>query len=164
MKPEIAASAWIAENATVRGSVKIGDEVSIWYGAVVRAEGPAVVIGEGSNVQDNCVIHTDPRHEVHIGKGVTIGHNATVHGCTIGDHTLIGMGAVVLNGARIGRDCLIGAGALVTQNMVIPDGSLAFGSPARVVRPLREDELSFLRANAQHYIDIAKEYRTGAFG
>lgn len=163
MKPVIAESAWIAENATVRGSVTIREDVSIWFGAVVRAEGPAVVIGKGSNVQDNCVIHTDPSHEVHIGEGVTIGHNATVHGCTVGDHTLIGMGAVILNGAKIGRDCLIGAGALVTQNMVIPDGSLAFGSPARVVRPLREEEKVFLRKNARHYIDIAARYKAGEF-
>lgn len=156
-------SAWIAENATVKGTVTIGEDCSVWYGAVIRSEGTPVVVGNRSNVQDNSVIHTDPGHEVHIGEGVTIGHNATIHGCTIGDNTLVGMEAAVLNGAVVGKNCLIGAGALVTENMVVPDGSLVVGVPGKVRRPLTEDEIAHNRVNADHYVEISKRYAAGEF-
>lgn len=157
-------SAWVADTATVKGYVTIAGNCGIWFGAVVRAEAGTVMIGRNSNVQDNSVVHTDPGHNVVIGDGVTIGHNATIHGCEIGDNTLIGMGAIVLNGAKIGRSCLIGAGSLVTEHTVIPDGSLAFGSPAKVQRPLTEEEIRSLTANAMHYVDIAGKYKAGLFG
>lgn len=159
----IGKTTWVAENAIVKGTVTIGEDCSIWYGAVVRSEGTAVVIGDRSNVQDNSVIHTDPGHEVHIGAGVTIGHNATIHGCAIGDNSLIGMEAAVLNGAVVGRDCLIGAGALVTEGMIVPDGSLVVGVPGKVRRALTLDEIRHNRENADHYVAISKRYAAGEF-
>lgn len=159
----IGKSTWVAENATVKGSVTIGEDCSVWYGAVIRSEGTAVVIGDSSNVQDNSVVHTDPGHEVHIGRGVTIGHNATIHGCSIGDNSLIGMEAAVLNGAVIGRDCLIGAGALVPENMVVPDGSLVVGVPGKIRRSLSEEEIAHNRENAEHYVAISRRYAAGEF-
>lgn len=159
----IGETTWVADNATIKGSVTIGSDCSIWYGAVIRSEGTAVVIGDRSNVQDNCVVHTDPGHEVHIGEGVTIGHNATIHGCTIGNNTLVGMEAAVLNGAVVGKDCLIGAGALVTENMIVPDGSLVVGVPGKIKRPLTADEIEHNRVNADHYVEISRRYAAGEF-
>lgn len=159
----IGKTTWVAENATIKGTVTIGEDCSIWYGAVIRSEGASVVIGDRSNVQDNSVIHTDPGHEVHIGRGVTIGHNATIHGCTIGDNALIGMEAAVLNGAVVGRDCLIGAGTLVTEGMIVPDGSLVVGVPGKIRRPLTPDEIHHNRENADHYVAISKRYAAGEF-
>ena len=123
---------YIAEGAIVKGNVKLGKDASVWY--------HATILGDGTNIQDNVVVHTENTHPVTIGNGVTIGHSAVVHGCMIGDNSLIGMGAIVLNGAVIGKDCIIGAGALVTQNTHIPDGSLAFGNPAKVIRQVTEEE------------------------
>ena len=158
MKPVIHESAFVAENATVRGSVTIGPEAGIYFGAVLRAETAPITVGEGANIQDNCVLHTDAGFPIRIGRGCTIGHGAILHGCTIGDNTLVGMGAIVLNGAKIGRDCIIGAGALVPQGMEIPDGSLAFGSPAKVRRALTEEEVRSNRAAAEFYCREAAEY------
>ena len=134
---------YIAEGAIVKGNVKLGKDASVWY--------------HGTNIQDNVVVHTENTHPVTIGNGVTIGHSAVVHGCMIGDNSLIGMGAIVLNGAVIGKDCIIGAGALVTQNTHIPDGSLAFGNPAKVIRQVTEEEKAANRANALKYVNEAKE-------
>lgn len=159
----IGKNTWVAENATVKGSVAIGEDCSIWFGAVVRSEGTEVVIGDRSNIQDNSVVHTDPGHAVRIGEGVTIGHNATIHGCTIGDNSLVGMEAAVLNGAVIGRDCLIGAGALVPEGMIVPDGSLVVGVPGKVRRALRPEEIEHNKANADHYVEISKRYAAGEF-
>ena len=142
MKPVIHESAFVAENATVRGSVTIGPEAGIYFGAVLRAETAPITVGEGANIQDNCVVHADPGFPAVIGRDCTVGHAAILHGCTIGDNTLVGMGAIVLNGAAVGRDCIIAAGALVTQGAVIPDGSMVMGAPARVRRPLTPEEIA----------------------
>ena len=142
MKPVIHESAFVAENATVRGSVTIGPEAGIYFGAVLRAETAPITVGEGANIQDNCIVHADPGFPAVIGRDCTVGHAAILHGCTIGDNTLVGMGAIVLNGAVVGRDCIVAAGALVTQGAVIPDGSMVMGAPARVRRPLTPEEIA----------------------
>ena len=149
---DIKGKAWVAEGAAVIGNVTVGDESSIWYNAVVRGDLAPITIGCGSNVQDGVVIHADVDCPCHIGNSVTIGHNATIHGCTIGHNTVVGMGSIVLNGARIGEDCIIGAGSLVTQGMEIPDGMLAYGSPAKVIRPLTEEEKNQNQTNAITYM------------
>ena len=156
--PQIHPDAFIAPDACVYGDVTIGKDCSIWFHAVVRAEDSSIVIGVGSNVQDNCVVHVDAGHSVEIGDFVTIGHGAIVHGCKVGDNTLIGMGAIVLNGAVIGKNCVIGAGALVTQNTVIPDNSLVIGSPAKVLRQVKPEEAASSRVNAGHYIEAGEKY------
>ncbi len=146
-------SAFIAPSADVLGNVTVGEDCSVWYHATIRGDRGSVVIGKGSNVQDNCVIHMDDGLEVRIGEYVTIGHSAIVHGAVIGDESLIGMGAILMNGCEIGRQCVIGAGALVTQNTKIPDGSLVVGSPAKVVRQLTEEEKAHFRENALSYVE-----------
>ena len=157
MKPVIHETAFVADNATVRGSVTLGANSSVFFGAVLRGDRAPITIGSGTNIQDNCVVHVDYDYPVVVGQNVTVGHSAILHGCTVGDNTLIGMGAIVLNGARIGKNCIIGAGALVTQGTDIPDGSLAFGSPAKVVRALTADEIEENHRNAMHYVEIARE-------
>lgn len=156
-------SVFLAEGSIVIGDVTIKENSSIWFHAVVRAERDTIEIGAGSNIQDNCVVHVDKGHPVKIGDGVTIGHGAIIHGCSIGDNTLIGMGAVIMNGAKIGKNCIIAAGALVTQNTVIEDGSMVLGSPGKVRRKLDETEIEHNRKNALMYVDEAKEYRQGLF-
>jgi len=152
---------WVAENAQVMGKVVLNSGVGIWFGAVLRGDNDPIVIGEGSNIQDNTVIHTDIGYPVTIGKGCTIGHTAIIHGCTIGDNSLIGMGAKVLDGAVIGNNCLIGAGALVTEGKVIPDGSLVVGMPAKVIRTLDADAIKLLRQSAEHYRENMYRFRGG---
>lgn len=149
---------YIAPDADVVGNVEIEEGASIWYHAVVRADTDAVRIGKDSNIQDGVVVHTDLTHPVIIGDRVTVGHNAILHGCVIGDETMVGMGSIVLNGAVIGKNCTIGAGAIVTQNQVIPDGMLAFGSPAKVIRPLSEEEKEFNRYAANEYLELRIEH------
>ena len=149
--PVIDKSAFVAKNATVMGDVILKEETSVYFGAVLRAEEATITIGRGTNIQDNCVLHVDEGAPLTIGRDCTIGHGAILHGCTIGDNTLVGMGAIVLNNAVIGRDCLIAAGALVTQGAVIPDGSLVIGSPAKVKRPMTEAEIAGNRDSAEHY-------------
>lgn len=151
---------FLAPGSYVGGDVTLGNQIGIWYNAVVRGDSGPIEIGDESNVQDNCTIHTDPGHKVVIGKGVTIGHNAIVHGCTIGDNSVIGMGSILLNGAVVGKNCIIGAGALVTGKTKIPDNSMAFGNPAKVIRPLREEEVEANRENAKHYVNLLKEQLT----
>lgn len=158
MKPVIHETAFVADNATVRGNVTIGEGAGIYFGAVLRAETDPITIGPGSNIQDNCVLHADPGFPTSVGRDCTVGHAAILHGCTIGDNTLIGMGAILLNGARVGRDCIVGAGALVPQGMEIPDGSLAFGSPAKVRRAMTTEEIESNRAAAAFYCREAEEY------
>lgn len=157
-QPVISPSALLAPDAVVCGDVTIGENCSLWFHAVLRAESAAIRMGDGSNIQDNCVVHVDPGYGVDIGTHVTIGHGAILHGCTVGEGTLIGMGSTILNGARIGKGCLIGAGSLVTQNAVIPDGMLAFGRPARVVRPLTEEEKAQNLQSALDYVEEARAY------
>ena len=152
---------WIAPNATLIGRVTLKRNASVWFGAVLRGDNEPIVIGEDSNVQDNAVMHTDAGTPLVVGKGVTIGHQAMLHGCTIGDGSLIGIGAVVLNGARIGRNCLIGAKTLIPEGKEIPDGSLVVGAPGRVLRPLTDDQLRMLQQSAAHYVGNWKRYAAG---
>jgi len=144
-------STWVAETATVIGDVTLAEQVGIWFGAVLRGDNTPIGIGRGTNIQENCVIHSDPGFPATIGEGCTIGHGAIVHGCTIGDNTLVGMGAIVLNGAVIGRNCVVGAGALVREKEQIPDNSLVVGSPAKVIRQIDEKGEAMLRKSAEVY-------------
>lgn len=155
-QPTIDPEAFIAEGAVVRGDVRIERNASIWYNAVLRGDVDSIAVGEGSNIQDGCVVHVDRGCPVRIGRNVTVGHGAIVHGCTIGDGTLIGMGAIILNGAVIGEGCIVGAGALVTQGKHIPAGALVVGSPARTVRAVTPEEREHNLANAQLYVEEAR--------
>ncbi len=156
--PDVAESAWIAPSCHVIGKVTLHDRASVWFGTTIRGDNEMITLGEGSNVQENCVLHTDMGFPLTIGAGCTIGHKAMLHGCTIGENSLIGMGATVLNGAVIGRDCLIGAGALIPEGKEIPDGSLVMGMPGKVIRALDQEVIAKLRASAQHYQDNAARF------
>jgi carbonic anhydrase/acetyltransferase-like protein (isoleucine patch superfamily) len=157
--PELAESAWVADNAQVMGRVTLGEDSSVWFGTTVRGDTEFISIGKGSNVQDGSVLHADAGMPLVIGERVTVGHQVMLHGCTIGDESLIGIGAVVLNGVKIGKNCLVGAGSLVTEGKEFPDGSMILGSPARVVRSLTPEQIEGLRQSAHHYIDNARLYR-----
>lgn len=152
---------WVAPGAHVIGNVVLHSGTSVWFGCTLRGDNECITVGQGTNVQENVVMHSDIGFPVMIGAGCTIGHKAMLHGCTIGDNSLIGMGATVLNGARIGRDCLIGAGALVTEGKEIPDGSLVMGAPGRVVRMLDDAAIERLRWSARHYQDNMRRFRAG---
>lgn len=156
-RPAIHPSARLAENAVLVGAVTVAEEANIWYGAVLRGDCCTVRVGAGSNIQDNCVLHSDAGFPLDVGADVTVGHAAVLHGCTVGDGSTVGMGAILLNGCKIGKNCLIAAGALVTQGAVIPDGSLVMGSPAKVRRPLNPEELAGLRHGAEEYRALAEE-------
>ena len=145
-------SAWVAHSADVIGNIEIGEECSVWYHATVRGDLNYVKIGAGTNVQDGAVVHVDIDCPCEIGSMVTIGHNATIHGCTIGNRSLIGMGSILLNGCKIGNNCIVGAGSLVTGKMDAPDGSLILGSPAKVIRKLTEEEIQEIETNAMTYM------------
>ena len=160
-KPRIGQRVFVAENAALIGDVEIGNDCSIWFGTTIRGDVNLIRIGSRTNVQDNCTIHVDPGFPVSVGAGVTIGHGAIVHGCTVEENCLIGMGATVLNGARIGRDSLVGAGALVTEGKQIPPGSLVVGVPARVLRELTPEEIEGLRRSAQGYYDHSRTFLGG---
>lgn len=149
---------FIAKGAVVLGDVRLGESASIWYNAVVRADHRVISIGNNSNVQDNCTIHVESGLDVTIGDYVTIGHNAIIHGCTIKDNTLIGMGAIVMNRAVIGRNCIIGAGTLIPENMEIPDNSLVVGVPGKIRRQVTDEEAAQITKNAQIYVQEAQEY------
>jgi len=161
LTPRIAASAWVADNATVLGNVVLGEDASVWFGVVIRGDTERIEIGRGSNIQDNSVVHADAGFPVQVGENVTVGHQAMLHGCSVGDHSLIGIQAVVLNGAKIGRHCLVGAGALVTEGQSFPDGSLILGTPARVVRQLTDEQQRGLEKSAEHYVENARRYKAG---
>lgn len=152
---------WVAPNAQVIGAVTLESGVGVWFGVVLRGDNEPITIGEGSNIQENTVAHTDLGYPVTIGKNCTIGHSAIIHGCTVGDNSLIGMGATVLTGAVIGKNCLIGAGALVTEGKVIPDGSLVVGMPAKVIHSLDVDAIEGLKQSALHYQDNMRRFRDG---
>ena len=158
-QPTIDESAWVAPDANVIGNIVLEAKSSVWFGSTLRGDNEVIHVGEGSNVQENCVFHTDQGYPLTIGKNCTIGHKVMLHGCTIGDNSLIGMGATVLNGAKIGNNCLIGAGALITENKVIPDGSLVMGSPGKVVRQLDEKAIQMLTGSALHYSENAARFR-----
>jgi len=149
---------FVADNASVIGNVRVLDKASVWFNVVIRGDNEMITIGEQSNVQDGAVLHTDPGLPLNIGRGVTVGHKAMLHGCDVGDYSLIGINAVVLNGAKIGKHCLIGANALVPENMVIPDGSMVIGSPARVKRQLSPEQQKMLEMAAQSYVRNAADY------
>jgi len=152
---------WIAPDANLIGNVILETGASIWFAATLRGDNEPITVGAGSNIQENTVCHTDMGFPLTIGRDCTIGHKAMLHGCTIGDETLIGMGATVLNGAKIGRNCLIGAGALVTEGKEIPDGSLVVGAPGKVVRQLDAAAIEGLRESARHYQENARRYAAG---
>jgi len=158
-RPTLSRNHFIAPEAVVIGDVVISEEVSIWFNAVIRGDNDTITIGAGSNVQDGSVLHVDDGVPLTIGERVTIGHKVMLHGCTIGDGSLIGMNAVVLNHANIGKNCLIGANALVTEGMQIPDGCLVVGSPAKVIKPVSDAALAVMQAGAQNYIDKISVYR-----
>lgn len=159
--PRMAESAWVADSGQVVGNVVLGENSSVWFGAVLRGDNETITVGDGSNIQDGSVLHADPGFPMTMGKNVTVGHQVVLHGCTIGDESLIGIGATVLNGAKIGRNCLVGAGSLVTEGKEFPDGSMIIGSPAKVVRSLTPEQIAGLRRSAQHYCDNAERYRKG---
>jgi len=159
--PIIASDTWVAPDAVLVGDVTVEDAASIWFGAVLRGDNEKILVGQGSNIQEHCVLHTDMGYPLIIGPGCTIGHKALVHGCVISENTLIGMGAIVLNGAQIGKNCLIGAGALITEGQKIPDGSLVIGSPGKVVRQLDFSAITALRESALLYQANMRRFRDG---
>ena len=161
LTPDIADSAWVADNAQVIGDVHMAADSSVWFSSVVRGDTATIRIGEGTNIQDGSVLHADVGIPLTIGKHVTVGHMVQLHGCTVGDESLIGIGAVVLNGAKIGKNCLVGAGSLVTEGKEFPDGSMILGSPAKVVRELTPEQIEGLRRSAQHYVNNKNRFKAG---
>ncbi len=160
-QPAVHPTAWVADSAQVIGRVVLNADTSVWFGAVLRGDSDVLTIGRGTNIQDGSVLHADAGVPLTLGEGVTVGHQVMLHGCTVGDGSLIGIQAVVLNGAKIGRHCLVGAGALVTAGKEFPDGSMIIGSPAKLLRPLTEDEIAGLKRSAEHYVENARRYRAG---
>lgn len=154
-------SHFVADNATLIGRVRLQPDASVWFNSVLRGDCEWIEVGAGSNVQDSCVLHTDPGYPLTIGDGVTVGHMVMLHGCTIGNDSLIGIGSTILNGATIGANCLVGAHALITEGKSFPDGSLIIGAPARVVRDLSDEEVAGIRAAASHYVENASRYLAG---
>lgn len=159
--PRVHPSAWLAPGATVIGDVRLAAESSVWFSSVVRADLARIAVGEASNIQDGCVVHADPDFPVTVGERVSVGHRAVLHGCTVGDDTLVGMGAIVLNGACIGSGAIVAAGSLVAPGVRIPDGCLAMGSPAKVVRETTPAEREATAANARHYVELMRGHRAG---
>tara|TARA_B110000858_G_scaffold152739_1_gene174051 strand:+ start:748 stop:1260 length:513 start_codon:yes stop_codon:yes gene_type:complete len=154
---------WIAPNASIIGDVTLEKNTSIWFNVTLRGDIENIYVGEGSNIQDGSVLHTDPGYPLRIGKNVTIGHLAMLHGCTVGDNSLIGIGAVILNNAKIGKNCIIGANALVTENKEIPDNSLVIGSPGKIIRSITDEEVKSITKNAIHYQQNWKKYSKSTF-
>jgi len=161
LAPKLADDVWVAPNAQVMGNVEMAAGSSVWFGAVIRGDNDLIKIGARSNIQDNSVLHTDPGMPLTIGEGVIVGHQVMLHGCTIGDNSLIGIGATILNGAKIGKNCLIGAHALITEGKEIPDGSMVVGSPGKVVKTLTEMHINMLKMNAEIYVKNAQRFATG---
>jgi len=159
--PDIDPTAWVADSAQVIGAVTMAENSSVWFGVVVRGDSDHITIGRNSNIQDGSVLHADRGVPLYIGDNVTVGHQAMLHGCTIGEGSLIGIQAVVLNGAKIGRDCLVGAGALVTEGKEFPDGSLIMGTPAKVVRTLTPQQIAGMQRGTTHYVENARRFAAG---
>ena len=159
--PDVAGDAWVAPDANLIGKVVIETNASVWFGSTLRGDNEEIRIGAGSNVQENCVLHTDMGYPLSVGRNVTVGHKAMLHGCTIGDGSLIGMGATILNGAIIGENCLIGAGALITEGKRIPEGSLVVGAPGKVIRELDAEGIAGLRLTSEGYQAKARLFRNG---
>ncbi|MDO4960659.1 MAG: gamma carbonic anhydrase family protein [Eubacteriales bacterium] len=163
IEPKVDKAVFIADTATVVGDVTIGEGSSVWFGAVLRADNEAITIGKNTNIQDGAVVHEDTGNPVIIGDNVTIGHRAIVHGCTIGDNSLIGMGAILLSGCRIGNNCMVAAGALVTGKMDIPDGSIVMGAPAKTIKPLSDELKAEAAFAAEEYKERGKQYLNGDY-
>ncbi|MFZ5547653.1 MAG: gamma carbonic anhydrase family protein [Pseudomonadota bacterium] len=159
--PRIHTSAWVADSAEVIGRVELQADASVWYGAVLRGDNEWITIGERSNIQDGCVMHTDAGTPLVVGSDVTVGHQVVLHGCSVGEGSLIGIQSVILNGARIGRHCIVGAGSLVTEGKEFPDGVLIVGSPAKVVRELTPDQIARVKLSAAHYVNNARRHARG---
>lgn len=159
--PQLGTGAWVADSAEVIGNVQLGENASIWFGAVLRGDNETMTIGRNSNVQDMSMLHSDPGSPLTIGENVTIGHQVMLHGCTIGDNSLIGIQAVVLNNAKIGRNSIVGAGSVVTEGKEFPDNSLIFGSPAKVMRTISDEDAARLRHGSEHYVQNAIRYAKG---
>ena len=157
--PQISAEAFTAETAAVIGDVTVGRNSSVWFGAVIRGDNSPITVGEGTSIQDNAVLHTEPGHPLRVGNNVTVGHGAVVHCSAVGDNTLVGMGAILLDGAVIGKNCIIGAGAVVKENAVVPDGTMMVGVPAKAVRELAPEQIAFLERQSP-YVALSKEYMT----
>lgn len=160
-RPRIAQDAWIAPSADLIGEVDLAALASVWFGAVIRADNTPILVGARSNIQDGAMLHSDPGAPCTVGEDVTVGHHAILHGCTVGDRTLIGMGAIILNRAFIGEDCIVGAGALVTEGKTFPSGHLIVGSPARAIRPLDDMQKAMLKASAALYAAKQRDYAAG---
>ncbi len=160
-RPSVPDDSWVAPSADLIGDVRLGREVGVWFGAVIRADNTPIIIGDRTNIQEGAMLHSDPGAPLTVGEGVTVGHHAILHGCTIGDNVLVGMGATVLNRAVVGADTLIGAGALVTEGKTFPAGSLLVGAPAKVARALSPDEIAGLRVSADHYARRQRDYAAG---
>ena len=158
-KPDIDDDVYISETAVIIGDVTINKEANVWFGAVIRGDEGAITIGEGTNIQENSVVHVDYGYDVSIGKGCTIGHGAIVHGCNIANNVLVGMGAIILNGAKIGNNTIIGAGSLITQNKEFEDGVLIIGNPAKAIRKLTEEEIESNKKSYLNYIELSKEFK-----
>ena len=159
--PQLGTGAWVADSAQVIGNVQLGENASIWFGAVLRGDNETMTIGRNSNVQDQSMLHSDPGSPLTVGENVTIGHQVMLHGCTIGDNSLIGIQAVVLNNAKIGRNSIVGAGSVVTEGKEFPDNSLIFGSPAKVMRTISDEDAARLRHGSEHYVENAVRYAKG---
>ncbi|MCU1692639.1 MAG: gamma carbonic anhydrase family protein [Frankiales bacterium] len=157
--PDVAATAWVADTARVVGAVTLGEQASVWYSAVLRGDGDSIRVGHRTNLQDGCVLHADPGFPLVVGAGVSVGHAAVLHGCTVEDDVLVGMGAVVMNGARIGTGSMIGAGALVSPGTVVPPGSLVVGTPGKVRRETTAEERELIALNAAVYLDLVEQHR-----
>jgi len=158
--PVIDASAYVADSANVIGKATIGANASIWFDVTIRGDNERITVGDNSNVQEGCILHTDPGYPLTIGNNVTVGHQAMLHGCTIGEGALIGIQAVILNGAKIGKNCLVGAGALITEGKEFPDNSLIIGSPAKAVRTLSDEDVARLHGNTSNYVERGKLFKT----
>jgi carbonic anhydrase/acetyltransferase-like protein (isoleucine patch superfamily) len=161
LTPQLDETAWVADSASVVGNVIMAADSSVWFGVVIRGDNEPIKIGERSNIQDNSVLHSDPGSPLTIGDGVTVGHQAMLHGCTIGDNSLIGIGATILNNAQIGKNCLIGAHALITENKIIPDNSVVMGAPGKVIKSVPEAQEMMLKMSADIYVKNAKRFRNG---
>ena len=160
-QPSVPASAWVAPSADLIGDVQLGEDASVWFGAVIRADNTPIIVGARTNIQEGAMLHSDPGAPLTVGEGCTVGHHAILHGCTLGSNVLVGMGATVLNRAVVGEDCLIGAGALVTEGKTFPAGHLILGAPARAVRALEPEAIAALRLSAAHYAQRARDYAGG---
>jgi carbonic anhydrase/acetyltransferase-like protein (isoleucine patch superfamily) len=163
MPPQIHSTAYVAPTATIIGDVTLAEEASVWFGSVVRGDTESITVGPRSNIQDGCILHADPGQPTVIGAGVTVGHGAVLHGCRVADNVLVGIRATVLNDAQVGENCLIGSGAVVTSGMVVPPGSLVLGLPAKVIRPVTQEEVQLIRVLAAHYVENARRYLKGEF-